>query len=418
MQQNLYFCVPLKKLTMKKRILYIFLLFVLANLSASAQKEYYSGIEFSRHHFVDTIKIKIWDGAVIVPVEINGETKNLMFDTGAAMGFWIGEEEDWMTPSGDTIIVKDVKKTTKNKVYMKMPPIKMGNIEIENYKMIVDGALTDYVCDKIDGALGYDLVARGLSFKFDTKDSLMIVTDRKGFFSKEEKGQPTLKYKKYHDTHPLVWVNFPFHRIKLLFDTGAIGGDFDLPEYLMSNWAKDYPELGLKMDEYTVLKDTTVFASAGLFGRPNDTVPYRIFHCPEVEMGGITFTDVWVSTDKRTGKVGSAILKKNSLIIDGHKRRFVLLPHDGNLVQNYGNEDKRGIKFIVTDKNDTLGAIKVAVRKNGDAYRKGVRTDDYLISVNGVEITDYCTYFKLKESEKLKYCVFRSPEGEIKEMDW
>lgn len=111
-------------------------------------------------------------------------------------------------------------------------------------------------------------------------------------------------------------------------------------------------------------------------------------------------------------------MKKNSLIIDGHKRRFVLLPHDGNLVQNYGNEDKRGIKFIVTDKNDTLGAIKVAVRKNGDAYRKGVRTDDYLISVNGVEITDYCTYFKLKESEKLKYCVFRSPEGEIKEMYW
>ena len=400
-------------------LLFVFMMF----LQASAQKKPYNGIEFSKRNFVDTLKIKIWDGAIIIPVEINGETKNLMFDTGAERGFWIGEEEDWMTSSGDTTSLTDVKHVTKKKAFMTMPPIKMGNITIENYKVVVDNGLEDYVCDKIDGAFGYDLVVRGLSFKFDTKDSLMIVTDRKGFFSKEEKGQPTLKYKRYHKTRPQVWVNFPFLRIKLLFDSGAIGGDFDLPEHIMSIWEKENHELGRKMDEYTVLRDTTVFSSAGFFGRPNDTVPYRIFHCPEVEMGGITFNDVWVSTDKRTGKVGSSILKKNSLIIDGHKRQLVLLPHDGNMVQYYGNEDKRGVKFLLADKNDTLGVIKAVVRKDGDAYRKGVRTGDYLIRVNDVEINDYCTYFNLRNNVRanddspLRY-VFRSPEGEIKEIDW
>ena len=400
-----------------KAIIIAFFVFMMF-LQASAQKKPYNGIEFSRHNFVDTLKIKIWDGAVIIPVEINGETKNLMFDTGAERGFWIGDEEDWMTPSGETLSLVDSQKTRHKKDVMKLPPVKMGSITIENYTVVVDNGLDDYVCDKIDGAFGYDLVVRGLSFKFDTKDSLMIVTDRKGFFSKEEKGQPTLKYKRYHKTNPQVWVDFPFHRIKLLFDSGAIGGDFDLPEYLMSIWANNYPELGQKMDEYTVVRDTTVYHTAGLFGRLNDTVPYRIFHCPEVEMGGITFTDVWVSTDNRTGKVGSAILKKNSLIIDGYKRKLVLLPHDGNMVQYYGNEDKRGIKFIHADKNDTLGAMKAVVRKSGDAYQKGIRTGDYLISVNGVEITDYCTYFNLTDREEIKYGVFRSPEGEIKEMDW
>ena len=87
--------------------LFVFMMF----LQASAQKKSYNSIEFSKRNFVDTLKIKIWDGA-----------------------------------------------------------------------------------------LGYDLVVRGLLFKFDTQDSLMIVTDRKGFFSKEEKGQPTLKYKRYHKT--------------------------------------------------------------------------------------------------------------------------------------------------------------------------------------------------------------------------
>ena len=58
-------------------------------IQASAQhlSDRYFG--FSEQDFTDTIKVQIWDGAIIVPVEIAGETKNLMFDTSAGMGFWI-----------------------------------------------------------------------------------------------------------------------------------------------------------------------------------------------------------------------------------------------------------------------------------------------------------------------------------------
>lgn len=403
---------------MKKHILFTLLLVVVMSFSATAQKHLIDGIKFSRHHFVDTVKIKIWDGAVIIPVEINGQTRNLLFDSGASLGFWIGEKEDWMTPSNDSITVRDAKKVTKDMRFMMFPPIKMGNIVIENYPMVVDNGMSDFVCDRMDGAFGYDLVARGLSIKFDTKDSLMIVTDRKNFFSKEEKRQPTLKYKWYHKLRPYVWVHFPFHRIKLSFDSGAIGGGFDLTEDLMRIWADSDPELGQKMDEYTVLKDTTVFTTAGYFGRPSDTVPYRIFHCPEVEMGGISFTDVWVSTDKRSGKVGSSILKHNSLIINGNKRKLVLLPHEGKMVQNVGNKDTVGLKFILAEKGDTLGAMKAVVRKDGDAYQKGIRSGDYLESVNGVEITEYCTYLNLPTDTTLRRFVFRTPEGTRKEVEW
>ena len=403
---------------MKIRNFYILLFVFFATLSVSAQKKNSYGVNFSQHDFVDTVKIKMWDGGVIIPVEIDGETKNLMFDTGTERGFWIGEEEEWMTPSGDSTNTHDVHRATKRKAFMRMPPIKMGNITIENYSMIVDSALEDYVCDKIDGALGYDLVVCGLSFKFDTKDSLMIVTDRKGFFNKEEKGQPTLKYKRYHKTHPTVWVDFPFRRIKILFDSGAIGSWIDLPENIMSRWSEEDPELGKKLDEYTVQKDTTYFTSAGLFGRPEEPVPYRIFHCPEVEVGGITLTDVWVPTDTRSGKIGSAVLETNSLIIDGYKRRLVLLPHDGNTVQHVGNEAKKGLKFIIADKNDALGVMKAVVRKGGEAYQKGICTGDYLVSVNGIEITDPCTYFNVKVEGDMLRCVFRSPDGKIKEVEW
>jgi hypothetical protein len=74
------------------------------------------------------------------------------------------------------------------------PAMKMGNLLIENYPMLVEDAMSDFLCDMFDGVLGFNLVGAGLSFKLDTKDSLLIVTDKKNFFIEEEKGKPVTKY--------------------------------------------------------------------------------------------------------------------------------------------------------------------------------------------------------------------------------
>ena len=403
---------------MSNGFLFTLLLVVVTSFSATAQKNRINGIKFSRHHFVDTVKIKVWDGAVIIPVEINGEVKNLMFDTGAEFGFWIGDEEGWMKASGDTLSVTDSQNSKLKKAFLTFPPIKMGDVVIENYPMVVDNGMGDYVCDRIDGAFGYDLVARGLSFKFDTKDSVMIVTDRKNYFSKEEKGQPTLKYLRCHKTRPMVWVQFPFGPFKLLFDSGAIGGEIDLSEDFVSRIANTDPKIRQKLDAITVRKDTTVISEAGLFGNSQDSVPYRTLHCPEIGLDKLMLKDVWISTDKRLSKIGSTILEHNSLIVNGYKMHLVLLPHDGKMVQYVGNENKKGLKLLLADKSDTLGVLKAMVRKDGEAYRKGIRSGDYLVSVNGVPITEYCIYLNLVTEAKEQHCVFRTPEGTIKEVDW
>ena len=403
---------------MKKHILYTLLLVVVTSFSATAQKKNIKGISFSQRNFVDTVKIKIWNGAVIIPVEINGEVKNLMFDTVAEHGFWIGDEEGWMKASGDTLVTTDSQNSKKKKSLLTFPPIKVGDVVIENYPMMVDNGMKDYVCDRIDGAFGYDLVVCGLSFKFDTKDSVMIVTDRKNFFSKEEKRQPTLKYIKYHKTRPMVWVRFPFGQFKVVFDSGAIGGEIDLSEDFVSRIAKADPEIRQKLDAITVRKDTTVITEAGLFGNSNDTVSYRTLHCPEIGLDNLILKDVWISTDKRLSKIGSTILEHNSLIVNGDKMHLVLLPHDGKMVQNVGNENKKGLKLVFADKSDTLGVLKAVVRKDGEAYREGIRTGDYLESINGVPITEYCTYLNLVNDTKMKRSVFRTPEGERKEIVW
>lgn len=95
-----------------------------------------------------------------------------------------------------------------------------------------------------------------------------------------------------------------------------------------------------------------------------------------------------------------------------------MLPHDGNTVQYVGNEEKRDLRFIFADKNDTLGVMKAVVFKDGEAYNKGIRTGDYLVSINGIPITDYYTYRNLFTDSNVKRFVFCTPEGTRKEVEW
>ena len=87
---------------MNKKTL-ITILLTLVAVAAGAQdkvswKSFLKAVEFSQRDFVDTIKVKIESGAVIVPVEIAGRERHLLFDTGAEHGFWFGNQEGWMKP--------------------------------------------------------------------------------------------------------------------------------------------------------------------------------------------------------------------------------------------------------------------------------------------------------------------------------
>ncbi len=388
---------------------------VLASLSATAQVMDFTNFTLSRHDFVDTIKVEIVDGAVIVPVEIDGELKRMMFDTGSEYGFWIAGDEAWMQPSGDNITITD-SQNTKHKIPIFMvPSMTLGSTIITGYPIIAQEEMNEILCGKFDGGLGFNLVAKGLSFKLDTKDSLLIMTDRKRFFAKEEKGQPTLKY--LEDDVPRVKVGFPFVRAKMLFDTGWLGGWFDFPEYWLKRWSKNDEKMQQTIDGLTVQRDTSVVAQYGFFGRSADTISYRTLRIPTVKLDGLTLKDVWLSTNSHSMKTGSALLKHNSLIINAHKKRLVLLPHDGNLEQVVKNEGN-GVNFIAASENDSLGAIQAVVRNGSKAYRKGIRTGDYLVTANGTPIDDLCTYVMLLDKEKVTSMVFRTPEGETKEVEW
>jgi hypothetical protein len=371
-------------------------------------------VSFSKRDFVDTIKIRVIDGAVVVPVEIEGRIRHFLFDTGSPLGIWQGQKEAWMRQlMADSLLFGDSNKNRRHKTIYQIPTMKMGNLQIENYPMIVEDAMKEYLCGSFDGVLGFNLVGKGLSFKLDTKDSLLIVTDRKKFFSEEEKGLPSAKYRTKQAYRPLVIVDTPLGFIETVFDTGALNGWFDLPQDYLDRWFKKSTKKRKVLNDLTIQTDTTIKASASIYGLSTDTLVGRLLHFPTIEIGELPVNDLYVTTAYRTMRIGSALLKHSSLIIDAPRKRFVFLPHNQQEIR-VGNSEAGSISFIPSEPGDTLGVLKAVVRKSSAAYEKGIRTGDYLIEAEGIPIDNLCTFTairsKKKPGEEIHF-VFRSPDG-------
>ena len=133
--------------------------------------------------------------------------------------------------------------------------MKMGNLQIENYPLIVEDAMKDYLCDRFDGVLGFNLVGKVFRSSWIRKDSLTIVTDRKKFFSAEEKGQPGAKYRTKQAYRPLVIVDTPLGFIETVFDTGALNGWIDLPQDYLDQWFRKSPKKRKVLDDLTIQTD-------------------------------------------------------------------------------------------------------------------------------------------------------------------
>ena len=367
-------------------------------------------MSFSKRDFVDTVKIRVIDGAVIVPVEIDGKVRNMMFDTGCPTGVWFGQREPWLEMAqSDGLDVGDINGAKRQQTICHVPTMKLGGLRIDNYPMFwIEKGLGDYVCGQFDGIIGFNLVGRGLSFKFDTRDSLLIFTDRKNFFAREAKGFPLAKYKTYTDYRPIIDVETPFGVVETLFDTGARNTWLWLNDGQIDDWLDRNPKSRKAFEALVVQTDSTFNAKAGLYGFSLDSVVVRYLRFQTTKIGTLAINNLHVKTDGSASKVGSAVLKHASLIIDAHKRRFVFLPHDGQEIEA-GNSDLNDISFVPMANGDSIVAI---VRTGADAYLKGVRTGDCLISVDNEPVADICALSHIFENLKGNEGTFkfRSPD--------
>ena len=114
---------------MNKKTIITALLALVTTTSVLAQnliKTATTPVSFSKRDFADTIKIKVIDGAVVVPVEIEGRIRHFLFDTGSPLGLWHGHKEAWMRQfTTDSLTFGDINKRSRNQIIYQFPTIKM-----------------------------------------------------------------------------------------------------------------------------------------------------------------------------------------------------------------------------------------------------------------------------------------------------
>ena len=125
---------------------------LMATISVTAKSQIESVsdlVTFSKKDFADTIKIKMMHGQVVVPVEIEGSTKYLLFDTGSPIGLWFGEEEEWMKPiDTDSITFYDVNNQQNTHVMYQCKSMKLGSLVIEHYPRTVEATMRNVLCNE------------------------------------------------------------------------------------------------------------------------------------------------------------------------------------------------------------------------------------------------------------------------------
>jgi hypothetical protein len=148
----------------------------------------------------------------------------------------------------------------------------------------------------------------------------------------------------------------------------------------------------------------------GIYGLSTDTVVGRFLHFPTIKIDKLPVNDLYITTAHPTMRVGSAVLKHASLIIDAPRKQFVFVPHNGQDI-TVGNSEAGSVSLIPSEVGDTLGVLKAVIRKESIAYQKGIRTGDYLVEVNGIPIKDICTYMLMERKDEESLFKFRSPDG-------
>lgn len=356
-------------------------LLLLCSLAVQAQKVLYSlDFKLSKKDFVDTIPITQERERVLVPVSLGGQSCQFLLDTGASHAVIY---DDAMIEGCEPIGEIDSYDANNHKAavpMVMMPPLTIGSLTLTGCHATVQKRR---IKDRpIDGIIGFDLVSKGLQMKIDTREKMLIITDRKKFFDNE----PGYKLKYSMQRHvPYIEVS-PFSQYKetVLFDTGSNGiyvinkGSLDTGEPLMVNRSQIE---GRSMGRMSMGFSGTEARGEVVF-----------LALDSLSVGGFFLKDLHTHSTQGNSHVGAGIMKYGAVVFVPHKKVMVFQPYDDVGSCEVGN---RQIEKAVVPSADGLPMIGV-VWERSEAFLAGFREGDIIVKADGKPISSFQEYRRFR----------------------
>lgn len=353
------------------------------------------------------IPMQVIRNSIIFDMEIEGETYNFFFDTGAGTIVSPELKDKYGLDSIGNYQMADFYGNTATIPTSSLPELTMDQLSEKNFEVAILRPLQNFqFCDiKIDGILGLEYFD-GQVIKIDLGKGELTVASAISFLV-EDFGSPLPMNYKNGTKRPYVNIHYSdsTNTENVLFDTGALNDFLRLSNTSLQTLLTDSI-----LNTKHILDTTFIHENKGLIGAQNDSINYRV-HIPKLQIGEHGFLNPVVTTFdswSESSILGAGILAKGVVVLDLVNDDFYFKPYPDAIL-----DYRSPLDFLTSN-----GKV-VHVKDSSDAYAAGVRKGQLLQGANGIQLDsmspcellnmDWVEFYNQKN---IRF-TFESEEGEI-----
>lgn len=389
-----------KRKVMKRSV--VCLLAVLLPVMANAQTRGYStNFTFSQRNFADTIPIEVVDNQIFVKATAGGRVYRFCLDTGSSQGTVYASFPISGLRALGSVVSRDAAGRSDTVSVVQLPAITIGKLTITGY---VASLFPSTMLRAYDGIIGFDFFNKGLCCKIDTRNRRMVIADRRDFFDGETGYALHYKLKWFV---PYVMVSpFKRHYDEALFDTGSN------VLYTMNKQSFDehaYKSKNVNSQVEARVKGKLTIGNIGA-ERGGEVAFLKL---DRLKWDDFSFLDVSAVTTQGSSKIGAAMLRYGSVIINGFRRYIRFQPYEGGDSVKVSNKPLT-TAYVPTD--DGRASVGIIMPGSAD-YEAGLRQGDIIISIDGKAIASFAAFqrFTLVKGMTHKMRVL-TQEGKVKDV--
>lgn len=378
------------------------LLAVLLPVMANAQTRGYStNFTFSQRNFADTIPIEVVDNQIFVKATAGGRVYRFCLDTGSSQGTVYASSHINGLRALGSVVSRDAAGRSDTVSVVQLPAITIGKLTITGY---VASLFPSTMLRAYDGIIGFDFFNKGLCCKIDTRNRRMVIADRRDFFDGETGYALHYKLKWFV---PYVMVSpFKRHYDEALFDTGSN------VLYTMNKQSFDehaYKSKNVNSQVEARVKGKLTIGNIGA-ERGGEVAFLKL---DRLKWDDFSFLDVSAVTTQGSSKIGAAMLRYGSVIINGFRRYIRFQPYEGGDSVKVSNKPLT-TAYVPTD--DGRASVGIVMPGSAD-YEAGLRQGDIIISIDGKAIASFAAFqrFTLVKGMTHKMRVL-TQEGKVKDV--
>lgn len=378
------------------------LLVVLLPVMANAQTRGYStNFTFSQRNFADTIPIEVVDNQIFVKATAGGRVYRFCLDTGSSQGTVYASSPIRGLRALGSVVSRDAAGRSDTVSVVQLPAITIDKLTITGY---VASLFPSTMLRAYDGIIGFDFFNKGLCCKIDTRNRRMVIADRRDFFDGETGYALHYKLKWFV---PYVMVSpFKRHYDEALFDTGSN------VLYTMNKQSFDehaYKSKNVNSQVEARVKGKLTIGNIGA-ERGGEVAFLKL---DRLKWDDFSFLDVSAVTTQGSSKIGAAMLRYGSVIINGFRRYIRFQPYEGGDSVKVSNKPLT-TAYVPTD--DGRASVGIVMPGSAD-YEAGLRQGDIIISIDGKAIASFAAFqrFTLVKGMTYKMRVL-TQEGKVKDV--